>query len=90
MTHAIKSPKALIQCPLCSRTLIGLARCTCVSARILCKTMPGQKCRQCGAGLDASRVLETLPLAGISPAIRRLPTTVMALSLKRELIRKIA
>lgn len=52
--------------------------------------MPGQKCRQCGAGLDASRVLETLPLAGISPAIRRLPTTVMALSLKRELIRKIA
>ncbi|MGH9519882.1 MAG: hypothetical protein ACRD2D_09530 [Terriglobales bacterium] len=53
--------KARIHCPMCTRTIEGLAVPEVRLGRSRLRVMPGQKCSRCAASLDAGYVLELLP-----------------------------
>ncbi len=53
--------KARIHCPMCTRTVEGLAIPEVRLGRSRLRVMPGQKCTRCHASLDAGYVLELLP-----------------------------
>lgn len=53
--------KARIHCPMCTRTIEGLAVPEIRLGRSRLRVMPGQKCSRCSASLDAGYVLELLP-----------------------------
>ncbi len=53
--------KARIHCPMCTRTVEGLAIPEVRLGRSRLRVMPGQKCTRCNASLDAGYVLELLP-----------------------------
>ncbi|TAN22784.1 MAG: hypothetical protein EPN33_07600 [Acidobacteria bacterium] len=53
--------KARIHCPMCTRTVEGLAIPEVRLGRSRLRVMPGQKCSRCAASLDAGFVLELLP-----------------------------
>jgi len=53
--------KAKIHCPMCTRTVDGLATPEVRLGRSRLRVMPGQKCGRCSASLDAGYVLELLP-----------------------------
>lgn len=55
--------KARVHCPMCTRTIEGLAVPEVRLGRSRLRVMPGQKCSRCSASLDAGYVLELLPEA---------------------------
>jgi len=53
--------KAKVHCPMCTRTVDGMAIPEVRLGRSRLRVMPGQKCVRCSASLDAGYVLELLP-----------------------------
>lgn len=61
MPAVIDGLKAKIHCPMCTRTVEGLAVPEVRLGRSRLRVLPGQKCSRCHASLDAGYVLELLP-----------------------------
>jgi hypothetical protein len=61
MAAVLEGLKAKIHCPMCTRTIEGLAVPEVRLGRSRLRVMPGQKCSRCSASLDAGYVLELLP-----------------------------
>ena len=61
MPAVLEGLKARIHCPMCTRTVEGLAVPEVRLGRSRLRVMPGQKCSRCAASLDAGYVLELLP-----------------------------
>ena len=61
MPAVIEGLKAKIHCPMCTRTVEGIAVPEIHLGRSRFRVMPGQKCTRCSASLDAGYVLELLP-----------------------------
>jgi len=62
--------KARIHCPMCTRTIEGVAVPEVRLGRSRLRVMPGQKCTRCSAALDAGYVLELLPESEQPPAVK--------------------
>ncbi len=63
MPAVMEGLKAKIHCPMCTRTVEGLAIPEVRLGRSRLRVMPGHKCSRCAASLDAGFVLELLPEA---------------------------
>ena len=61
MPAIMEGLKARVHCPMCTRTVDGLAVPEVRLGRSRLRVMPGQKCVRCSASLDAGYVLELLP-----------------------------
>ncbi len=61
MAAVLEGLKARVHCPMCTRTIEGLAVPEVRLGRSRLRVMPGQKCSRCSASLDAGYVLELLP-----------------------------
>ena len=61
MAAVLEGGKAKLHCPMCTRTIEGLAVPEVRLGRSRLRVMPGQKCSRCSASLDAGYVLELLP-----------------------------
>ncbi|MHB8734916.1 MAG: hypothetical protein ACYC6M_06395 [Terriglobales bacterium] len=61
MPAVVEGLKARIHCPMCTRTVEGLAVPAVSLGHSRLRVQPGQKCSRCHASLDAGYVLELLP-----------------------------
>ncbi len=61
MPAVMEGLKAKIHCPMCTRTVDGMAIPEVRLGRSRLRVMPGLKCSRCSASLDAGYVLELLP-----------------------------
>lgn len=68
MSAVIVAVKAELLCRMCSRTVEGLAIPEMRLGGSRLRAKPGQRCRQCGAPMDASYVLALRPEAVPSDA----------------------
>ncbi|HZT74761.1 MAG TPA: hypothetical protein VE996_14025 [Terriglobales bacterium] len=71
MSAVLDGLKAKIHCPMCTRTVDGLAVPEVRLGRTRLRVMPGQKCSRCHASLDAGYVLELMPDSDQSKSGRR-------------------